>query len=294
MTRAMLLLGADHPHLRAAASQRQRLERRGAAGDRSQHPERRGDRDVEAQIGFRHSTCVSRAAGAMSRFVLLQTPPSTYSRPPIRTGRTSRGPSTTPGRPRRRSRRAPPASRTRRAARSRGRRPRRAAGRRSARRCLGHAVVDRAERLVGARRAAQQRGAHAPRCRSSRATSAIGASGVAATPASRAASRATFCSVERDMPAAGRQLRRAFVRDVRGRPARPTSARAPSGGRFGRRGPLARDERRRDERPGRGPDRATRRSGSRGRWRPRCRRAGRSSMPRRACLRSRGRARRGP
>ena len=37
-------------------------------------------------IGFRHRTCVSRAAGAMSRFVLLQTPPSTYSRPLMRTG----------------------------------------------------------------------------------------------------------------------------------------------------------------------------------------------------------------
>ncbi len=37
-------------------------------------------------IGFRHSTWVARPAGAVSRFVLLHTPPSTYSRPPIVTG----------------------------------------------------------------------------------------------------------------------------------------------------------------------------------------------------------------
>ena len=37
-------------------------------------------------IGLRQSTWVARPAGAMSRFVLLQTPPSTYSRPAICTG----------------------------------------------------------------------------------------------------------------------------------------------------------------------------------------------------------------
>src|SRR4051794_7456413 len=42
-------------------------------------------------VGFRHSTCVSRPAGAASRFVGLQTPPSTYSRPAIRTGANSHG-----------------------------------------------------------------------------------------------------------------------------------------------------------------------------------------------------------
>src|SRR6202000_2400120 len=42
-------------------------------------------------VGLRHSTCVSRPAGAASRLVGLQTPPSTYSRPPIVTGANSHG-----------------------------------------------------------------------------------------------------------------------------------------------------------------------------------------------------------
>src|ERR1700735_2833799 len=42
-------------------------------------------------VGFRHSTWVSRPAGAASRLVGLQTPPSTYSRPPIWTGANSHG-----------------------------------------------------------------------------------------------------------------------------------------------------------------------------------------------------------
>jgi len=42
-------------------------------------------------VGFRHSTCVSRPAGAASRLVGLHTPPSTYSRPPIVTGANSQG-----------------------------------------------------------------------------------------------------------------------------------------------------------------------------------------------------------
>src|SRR5579864_5366242 len=42
-------------------------------------------------VGFRHRTCVSRPAGAASRLVGLQTPPSTYSREPIRTGANSHG-----------------------------------------------------------------------------------------------------------------------------------------------------------------------------------------------------------
>src|SRR6201995_1452529 len=42
-------------------------------------------------VGLRHSTWVSRPAGAASRLVGLQTPPSTYSRSPMRTGATSHG-----------------------------------------------------------------------------------------------------------------------------------------------------------------------------------------------------------
>src|SRR5436305_3720784 len=42
-------------------------------------------------VGLRHSTCVSRPAGAASRLVGLQTPPSTYSRDPMRTGAYSQG-----------------------------------------------------------------------------------------------------------------------------------------------------------------------------------------------------------
>ncbi len=42
-------------------------------------------------VGFRHSTWVSRPAGAASRLVGLHTPPSTYSRPSIVTGANSHG-----------------------------------------------------------------------------------------------------------------------------------------------------------------------------------------------------------
>src|SRR5690348_10616192 len=42
-------------------------------------------------VGLRHSTWVSRPAGAASRLVGLHTPPSTYSRPPILTGANSHG-----------------------------------------------------------------------------------------------------------------------------------------------------------------------------------------------------------
>src|SRR5215210_3529130 len=37
-------------------------------------------------VGLRHSTCVPRPTGVASRLVGLHTPPSTYSRPSIRTG----------------------------------------------------------------------------------------------------------------------------------------------------------------------------------------------------------------
>ena len=42
-------------------------------------------------MGLRQSTWVSRPAGAASRLVGLHTPPSTYSRPPMRTGANSHG-----------------------------------------------------------------------------------------------------------------------------------------------------------------------------------------------------------
>ena len=42
-------------------------------------------------VGARHSTRAPRPPGAASRFVGLQTPPSTYSRPPISTGANSHG-----------------------------------------------------------------------------------------------------------------------------------------------------------------------------------------------------------
>src|SRR2546423_13918350 len=46
---------------------------------------------VRLAVGLRHSTWVSRPAGAASRLVALQTPPSTYSRPAIVTGAESQG-----------------------------------------------------------------------------------------------------------------------------------------------------------------------------------------------------------
>jgi len=42
-------------------------------------------------VGFKQRTWVSRPAGAASRLVGLQTPPSTYSRAPICTGANSQG-----------------------------------------------------------------------------------------------------------------------------------------------------------------------------------------------------------
>ena len=92
-------------------------------------------------VGFRHSTCVSRPAGAASRLVGLHTPPSTYSRPPIVTGANSHG---TRARRLHRlgdaRRGARPGCRTRRGGRCGGRPRRRAGGRRSAARaarCCG-------------------------------------------------------------------------------------------------------------------------------------------------------------
>src|ERR1700758_1017380 len=42
-------------------------------------------------VGLRHSTWVSRPAGAAWRLVGLHTPPSTYSRPPMLNGANSHG-----------------------------------------------------------------------------------------------------------------------------------------------------------------------------------------------------------
>src|SRR3954454_4878667 len=42
-------------------------------------------------VGFRQTTRAPRRTGAASRFVALQTPPSTYSRPSIPTGANSQG-----------------------------------------------------------------------------------------------------------------------------------------------------------------------------------------------------------
>ena len=46
---------------------------------------------VRLAVGFRQSTSAPRPTGATSRFVGLQTPPSTYSRPSISTGANSHG-----------------------------------------------------------------------------------------------------------------------------------------------------------------------------------------------------------
>ena len=80
------LLRNDDGDVRAAPLQRERLQpdrgarRRAHGGWRSRTPS-------WPAIGARHSTCVSRRAGAASMFVGLQTAPSTYSSSPIRTGR---------------------------------------------------------------------------------------------------------------------------------------------------------------------------------------------------------------
>jgi hypothetical protein len=47
--------------------------------------------DGSDAVGFRHTTRAPRRTGAASRFVGLQTPPSTYSRPPISTAANSHG-----------------------------------------------------------------------------------------------------------------------------------------------------------------------------------------------------------
>jgi hypothetical protein len=147
-------------------------------------------------IGLRQSTWVARPAGAMSRFVLLQTPPSTYSRPPICTGAKIHGTeqdactaSATlaagdPGAPN--TTRRPLARST---ATTR-RRPSKRAPALSTRSRIAVSEVS----LPGARPSSAARNAVLP---FAPAASAIGASGVAAAPASRTASRATVCRIVR-------------------------------------------------------------------------------------------------
>ena len=99
--------------MRAAALQRERLQ-----ADRGVVAARTARVALAAPswppIGARHSTCVSRAAGAASMFVGLQTAPSTYS--PRRCAPAGRptGCCTTPARPAPRSPPARPGRRTRR------------------------------------------------------------------------------------------------------------------------------------------------------------------------------------
>ena len=70
------------PRLRAAAASTEVERRQPAASPRSAMP---GEVPIAA-VGTRQSTRSPRPARARSRFVGLQTPPSTYSRPPISIG----------------------------------------------------------------------------------------------------------------------------------------------------------------------------------------------------------------
>ena len=188
----------------------------------------------------------------MSRFVLLHTPPSTYSRPRICTGAKIHGTEQeactasatlaagAPGAPN--TTRRPLARST---ATTR-RRPSKRAPARSTR----SRIAVREVSLPGARPSSAARSAVLP---FAPAASAIGASGVAAAPASRTASRATLCSTVRGSgsrcAARARSVVRGHVpahlarRQLRPRRRRPWPARA-----------LAGRERRRDERARRRPD----------------------------------------
>ena len=75
------------PRRRSASASTDTAER----GDGADHARARCWVPARLAVGFRHSTWVSRPAGAASRLVGLQTPPSTYSRPPISTGANSHG-----------------------------------------------------------------------------------------------------------------------------------------------------------------------------------------------------------
>ena len=177
---------------------------------------------------------MARPAGAMSRFVLLQTPPSTYSRPPIGTGAKIHGTeqdactaSATvaagdPGAPNTTRRPLPRSTATTR------RRPSKRAPALSTRSRIALSEVSR----PGARPSSAARSAVLPL---DPAASAIGASGVAAAPARRTASRAMACRMVRG--SAGHcAARRLDPSDATAPPVSPGgSARRPSAGR-GRRG----------------------------------------------------------
>ena len=155
---ALPVAGGQHPDARLAvhevrAHRRRALggsgppsgrPRRGGAGPAPRSTPRSGRRcgstpacvwlPAMLAVGFRHRTWVSRPAGAASRLVGLHTPPSTYSRPPIRPGANSQG--TRARRRHRLGRRSPRGARapnTTRRPLTGGRRRRRAGGRRSGR-----------------------------------------------------------------------------------------------------------------------------------------------------------------
>ena len=257
MARGRLGVGADVVHARAAPAQDLQLD----AGIlffffsmATRKAWRIGERSDA--VGSRHSTWVSRRAGAASRLVALHTPPSTYSRSPIRTRAKTQGI----------AHEAVTASATLRAARRARRRPRRAptscrrstpaGARRSARRAL-ELVVQAPERAAGVGRARQHRRAHG---HAPGAASAVATGGAATPPPSPSAPRCAAC---------------------RGAGRRPRGPRTRRSGR--RRGGAAR--RRRPGAPPRSrPRRCRRRPRRRAcprRPRPRCRPALRSSTPRR-------------
>ena len=217
-------------------------------------------------VGFRHSTWVSRPAGAASRFVGLHTPPSTYSRPPIVTGANSQGTvheaATASGTPARGDPGLPNTTRrpfrrstavTRRRPSKRG--PSRSMlRRRSARVWLGR----------GRRRRSRPRATAPPGAASPSASGAnVAAAASAQAPARRAAASPAAASPSA-RPRAGRG-RDLLVGVERGR-----AARRLTGG-----------EVRRHDRARRGPDDSSRTRAGQSRSRPRYRPARPSSRPRR-------------
>ena len=231
-------------------------------------------------MGTRQSTRAPRPAGAASRFVGLQTPPSTYSRPPISTGANIHGTAHeastasatcargAPGAPKITRRPLPRSTAATR------RRPSKRAP--SALEVLAEAAAACA---AAAATRAQHRGAREPparrgagqRQRGERRRHGRAGARQPAAPARRRRRRGLAA------PAAAR---------ARARPPRPT--RAPLGARVGR---AAGGQRRGDDRARRRPDEVLALAEVEPR-RPRCRRARRASTPRRASRRRRARARR--
>ena len=230
-------------------------------------------------VGFRHSTCVSRPAGAASRLVGLQTPPSTYSRPPIVTGANSHGTAQdastasatvacgAPGQPNT-TRRPLRRSTARRAAGRRTRGSRRLDRARAGRRASRSAVA--APRSSAARTSAPPGAASAERQRRERGADGerpfAGAAGGGESPAAAQAIRRAG--------GAGAQLE---VGPIDRRPPRR----------------LAGDQVRGDDRAGRRADEVLAVAQVEAGRRPRSRRARPSSRPRRGRRRRRARARRG-